>query len=214
MKAILAAGFALTASLLITGCGIGTPPTSSAAQSSNAPKSSISWPAPPNAVQLARKAGLVPEDYEHLEYHVHAHLDVFVNGKQVTVPAGIGISMKDPKVKHQKTPQGMVYGWITNCGHPCISPLHTHDTSGVMHTETSAPRPNTLGEFFVEWNRRLTSTCVSTYCEPRTKIAVYVDGKRFHGDPRTILLANHREIAIVIGKRPKYIPIAYNWGQL
>ena len=40
---------------------------------------------------LTRKAGLVPEVNEHLEYHVHSHLDIFINGKKAKIPAGIGI---------------------------------------------------------------------------------------------------------------------------
>ena len=35
---------------------------------------------------------------------------------------------------------------------------------------------------------------------------MYVNGKAYGGDPRQILLANHTEIAIVIGTPPKRIP--------
>ena len=59
----------------------------------------VSWPAPKNPMALARAAGLVPEVNEHLTYHVHSHLDVFVSGKRVRVPAGIGINIADPAVK-------------------------------------------------------------------------------------------------------------------
>jgi len=34
------------------------------------------WPRPPNQMQLAVKAGLVPEVAEELKFHVHAHLDI------------------------------------------------------------------------------------------------------------------------------------------
>jgi hypothetical protein len=33
-----------------------------------------------------------------------------------------------------------------------------------------------------------------------------VDGNRYRGDPRAIVLTNHKEIAIVIGTPPKEIP--------
>src|SRR5215216_864745 len=49
------------------------------------------WSAPQNPMELTCAAGLVPEKAEFLQYHVHAHLDVFVNGRPVLVPAGIGI---------------------------------------------------------------------------------------------------------------------------
>jgi hypothetical protein len=158
-------------------------------------------------MRLARAAGLVPERAEQLKFHVHSHLDVFVNGRHVKVPAGIGIAIHDPAVHLVPLPGGSpAYGAIDPpCKHACISPLHTHAAFGLLHTETSRPRPNTLGQFFVEWGVRLTRSCVAGYCKPDA-IAVYVNGRRFRGDPRTILLADHTEIAVVIGTPPKRIP--------
>lgn len=172
----------------------------------------VRWPAPPDAMKLTRLAGLVPEPAEELQYHVHSHLDVFVNGTPVVVPAGIGINIHDPRVHYFPPSQGgPAYGGITvPCQHPCISPLHTHDATGILHTETRTVRPNHLGQFFVEWKVRLTRSCVARYCAPRTRIAVYVNGKRYGGDPRSILLSNHREIAVVVGRPPRHIPAAYN----
>lgn len=164
------------------------------------------WPAPKDPMQLARAAGLTPELYEHLAYHVHSHLDVYVNGKHVTVPAGIGIDVKDPAVLHGPAPDGTTaYGGITRCPKVCVSPLHTHADTGVLHTETTTPTPNRLGQFFVEWGVRLDKRCVGGYCKPDS-IAIYVEGKRYARDPRQIELFNRREIAIVIGTPPKRIP--------
>ncbi|HEY7208055.1 MAG TPA: hypothetical protein VH416_07420 [Gaiellaceae bacterium] len=165
------------------------------------------WPAPPNPMKLTRRAGLTPERYEHLRYHVHSHLDVFVNGKRVVIPAGIGIAIHDPAVHHGAIPDGSTaYGGINPpCAQACISPLHTHADLGLLHTESSTSRPNNLGEFFTEWNVRLDRRCVGGYCKPDS-ILVYVNGKRYSDDPREILLANHTEIAIVIGTPPKKIP--------
>ena len=95
-----------------------------------------------------QKGGPEPERAEFLQYHVHAHLDVFFNGEQVAVPAGIGIDTTNPAV--QADSEGV--GLLRDCAKPCISPLHTHATDGVLHTETKTPAPNTLGQFFVEWD--------------------------------------------------------------
>ena len=159
-------------------------------------------PAPPNPMALTVKAGLVPENAEFLQYHVHAHLDVFFNGDPVTVPAGIGIDTTNPAVISDD--QGV--GLTRECDKPCISPLHTHATDGVLHTETKTPAPNTLGQFFTEWGVRLDSSCVGDYCDPETTIAIYVDGEVDQGDPREIELSDGREIAIVIGSAPDPIP--------
>jgi hypothetical protein len=162
------------------------------------------WHAPPNPMALARTAGLVPEVNEHLTFHVHSHLDVFVAGKPVLVPSGIGINISDPAVKVFPVPDGSkAYGGIVKCKHVCISPLHTHDDTGILHTETSKREPNRLGQFFVEWNVRLTKTCVGPYCK---HVQFYVNGRRYSGDPRKILLADKTEIAVVVGTPPNPIP--------
>jgi hypothetical protein len=168
------------------------------------------WPAPPDPMPLATAAGLTPETAERLEFHVHAHLDVYIDGKHIVVPGGIGIDTSDPQV-HRGVINGLpAYGNITEpCAQPCISPLHTHDATGVLHTESPTPKENTLGQFFIEWDVKLDANCVGTYCKPGTPITVYVDGKKFDGDPTTIPLSDRKEIAVVIGKAPGVIPSTF-----
>jgi len=138
---------------------------------------------------------------------------VFVNGKRVRVPAGIGINIRDPAVKVFNAPDGTkAYGGISLCNSPCISPLHTHDDSGILHTESASPVPNRLGQFFTEWGVTLTPSCVGGYCH-LTSTHIYINGKPFTGDPRTILLTNHREIAIIIGTPPSTIPATADFSQ-
>jgi hypothetical protein len=165
------------------------------------------WSAPKDPMERTRLAGLVPEVNEHLQYHVHSHLDVFIDGRHMEVPAGIGIDTTDPKVQKGQLQDGSIaYGGITKCPKVCISPLHTHAHLGVLHTETSKRTPNRLGQFFVEWGVRLDSKCVGSYCKPKTPIRVYVNGKPYSGDPRQILLNDKSEIAVVVGKAPAHIP--------
>ena len=66
--------------------------------------------------------------------------------------------------------------------------------------------PNQLGQFFAEWGVKLDSECVGGYCRPADSVLVFVDGKRFDGDPRTIELTDRKEIAIVIGSPPSSVP--------
>jgi hypothetical protein len=162
------------------------------------------WPRPNDTLALSRAAGLTPRPHEFFAYHVHAHLDILVDAHPVRVPAGIGIDITNPAVKRGPLPDGtMAFGGIRDCGRPCISPLHTHDDTGILHTESQQSHPNHLGQFFTEWRVRLSQTCVGGYCQD---VKVYVDGKRFHGDPRSIALTDHKEVAIVIGKPPGHIP--------
>jgi hypothetical protein len=170
----------------------------------------VPWPAPPDPLALAMAAGLEPETHEFLDFHVHAHLDVFVNGSPVEVPAGIGIDITDPAVHTTPSDLGPTYGGIDPpCAQPCISPLHTHDWTGVVHTESAEDHPNTLGQFFTEWGVALTPECVGGYCSPEASIQVFVDGEAFSGDPAGIELADQSEIAIVIGSPPAEIPSTF-----
>ena len=161
------------------------------------------WPAPSDPVGLTEAAGLTPERKEHLDTHRHSHLDVFFNGEAVVVPAGIGVNIDDPGVKKGAGPS---YGGIEECDEPCISPLHTHDPYGVLHTEARSDELRTLGQFFVEWDVPLDDKCVGDYCAPDTDVAVYVDGDLYDGDPADIQLEDGREIAIVIGDPPEDVP--------
>ena len=200
--------------LALAGCGGGGKKSAPPAPSRPAPRpaqGSVPWPAPPDPMELTRKAGLTPETHEFVFLHIHAHLDVFVNGRPTTVPTGIGIDIDDPAVKRFKASDGSVgYGGISPpCANPCISPLHTHFTDGVLHTEAKQNQFNNLGEFFTEWNVRLDPRCVGGYCKPAAPISVYVDGDLYTGDARQIELKDQREIAIVIGTAPTKIPAAF-----
>jgi hypothetical protein len=190
----MALGTAIACALLalaVAGCGGGSDSTKA---SGDAPE----WPAPPNPMALTTKAGLEPERSEFFQYHVHAHLDVFFNGDPVTVPAGIGIDTTNPDVISDD--QGV--GLRRECSKPCISPLHTHATDGVLHTETQTEQPNKLGQFFIEWDVVLEPGRVEEYSD----VKVYVDGEEYDADPRDIELSDGHAIAIVIGSAPETIP--------
>ena len=201
---------AVVAGLVLVAAGCGDRGGSAAAPSHSASASfqaaAILWPAPPDPLERTVAAGLKPEPKEHVAYHVHAHLDVFVDGKPITVPAGIGINTDDPDVRRFDEPDGSVsYGGIEVCAKPCISPLHTHHETGIIHTESASSEPNTLGQFFIEWGVALSDSCVGEYCSPKP-IAFYVNGELYTGDPSAIELTDQKEIAIVIGTPPPEIP--------
>ena len=169
----------------------------------------VAWPAPPadQVAQLASDAGVPLETREHLAHHAHAHLDVFVDGEHRTVPAGLGIVITDAGVKTFDDPGGTGYGGIEGCDQPCISPLHTHDVTGIIHTESPTRQDNTLGQLFRLWDVRLDESCIGDYCAPATSIKVYVDGvEETLARSASIPLTDGTEIAIVIGDPPSRIP--------
>jgi hypothetical protein len=168
-----------------TGNYLGPPaklPTTSIPLSTAAPP----WPpplgfAPQQTPDYAAAAGL-PYAAEMLKVHYHAHLDIEVNGKRVTVPQAIGFVARG----------NAIVG---------LTPLHTHDNSGIIHIENSVPAKFVLGQVFVEWGIRFDRRCLGPYCTGNGKVlAVFVDGKRLNGDPTRLVLRRHQEIAIEYGK--------------
>jgi hypothetical protein len=152
------------------------------------------WPA--NIGQLhARLAatGLPALGAQGTRLHIHQHLDVFVKGRRVTVPAGIGIGIQGLQV--------------------FFSPLHTHDSTGVVHVESPVVKTFTLGQFLAVWGVRFTPRCLGGYCvHGANRIRVYSDGKPVTGDPRALPLEEHEEILIAYGTKaelPKPIPSSY-----
>lgn len=164
------------------------------------------WPVPRDTMRQVRLAGLVPLPEETIEYHVHDQLYVFVNGQAVTVPAGIGINAQDPGVASFPTGSGVSIGLIAPCEHACISPLHTHDATGLIHIEAPKREPFNLGQFFTEWGVRLNAACIADYCRPAIPIRVYVNGAPYMGNPAHLPLVGAQKITIVIGTPPAHIP--------
>lgn len=130
---------------------------------------------------------------EQLAYHIHAHLQVYVNGQPRALPAAIG--MIDPVA--QNTPKGPFYG-----AQKCYYWLHTHTTDGVIHIESPTPRTYTLGNFFNEWDQPLSAKQVAS---DKGKVTATVNGKRWTKSPRAIKLKPHTVIQLAVGSPvPRY----------
>jgi len=96
------------ATVLLAACGSGggVSPGYSASPAPLPPAGAAPWPLPSDPMLHARQAGLTPGTHEFFTYHVHAHLDIFVNGRHARVPGGIGIDIADPGV-HREKPAGL-----------------------------------------------------------------------------------------------------------
>jgi hypothetical protein len=136
------------------------------------------WDAPSDVTAAVSAAGLPMLSSEGTAEHIHVHLDVYVDGKPVTVPALVGIDESAQQ----------------------ISPLHTHDTSGVIHIESPVQTDFTLGQFMTEWQVSTSADHLggNTTDQSHT-LTAYVNGKAVSGDPAAIVLHAHDEIALVYG---------------
>lgn len=203
LSAVLAA-FAL---VLATGCaGKTDQPRPSGSGTSPAPTSSGSYTSPPATLPVgdielstapppwlapatigngARSASYVAAaglswGAEMLAVHYHAHLDIVIDGEKVAVPPYLG--------------------YVLENGDATLAPLHTHDDSGIIHIENDVPAKFVLGQVFVEWGVRFTADCLGAACAGDGKeLAVFVNGKRYDGDPTRLVLAEKQEIAIEYG---------------
>jgi hypothetical protein len=188
----------VTAALLLAGGGLalhwsqGRDTTTTTAASELAAVSGLGaqrlppWPAPTDASPHIQQAGLLLGTMGTAE-HYHVHLDVLVNGAPVPVPANIGV----------------------DAASGAMSYLHTHDLGGVVHIEAGrAGQPFTLGQLFTQWNVRLSATQVGGLkAGGSNTLTAYVDGTKVPGNPASLRLAAHQEIALVYGPADQTIQV-------
>lgn len=122
---------------------------------------------------------------EQVAYHVHALLTLYINGRQVAVPKGIGI-VRPWQVQNGFITGGKAFYW-----------LHTHDASGIIHIESPTKKRYTLGQFFAVWGEPLSATNLAGH---HGKLHVFVDRKPYRGNPAKILLKDRETITLEVGK--------------
>ena len=127
---------------------------------------------------------------EQTNYHVHSHIDVFVDGQKKEVPASIGI-LSSPS---------------------CFFWLHTHLSDGVIHVEAPQARKFTLGQFLDIWNQTRDSNGLFNSVSDKN-VTAYVNGNQFEGDYRDIQLESRKQIVLAYGEPPANIP-KYDFGNL
>jgi hypothetical protein len=116
---------------------------------------------------------------EYGTLHVHTHLAIFYNGKQVQVPQYLGAAQA----------AGCLY-WI-----------HTHFADGIIHVESPVIAPEgsagfDLGMLFDIWGQPLTRSNVAGL---KGNVVSYVNGTSYDGDLRLIPLKSHQQIVLEVG---------------
>ncbi|MEZ0064542.1 hypothetical protein ABIA32_000530 [Streptacidiphilus sp. MAP12-20] len=152
------------------------------------------WSAPADAAAAVKAAGLPMLSSEGSALHIHAHLDVYTDGKATTVPADIGIDVSAQQ----------------------LSPLHTHDESGVIHVESPVQAVFSLGQFVTQWQVSMAADHIGGLKTDAThSFSAYVNGTKVSGDPAAIILHAHDEIALVYGTAAENaavkVPSSYAW---
>lgn len=128
--------------------------------------------------------------------HVHAHLSLFVRGEQIAIPAGVGIV--NPVVTN---------GYVNFDRNKCFYEIHTHDATGIIHLHPNAGhgRPLTLGQLFGVWGRTLSREDVAGNAG---SVIAYVNQQLYTGDLGSIVLSDHTQVTLEVG-RPRVKPPTY-----
>ena len=125
------------------------------------------------------------DSMEYSVFHIHAHIDIFVNGQPIIVPASIGIE-----------------------DNTCLYWLHTHKADGIIHIESPKSRDFSLGEFLDIW--KSTNTGLPPINE---NPVIYVNGQVVTTSLKDTLLNAHDEIVLVYGNPPSNIPRFYQFPE-
>jgi hypothetical protein len=124
--------------------------------------------------------------------HAHAHVTIYVNGQKTAVPANVGIA-----------PDGSCLYW-----------LHTHDDTGVIHIEAPAGVSATFGNFLDIWGQRFQQLGYPSQFSDKAGWQVYVNGKPFSGDYRSIPLQSHALITLAYHSPGVQPDTTYPWNGL
>ena len=137
------------------------------------------------------------DQLEQSAFHVHAHLTIYIDGKQVPVAQGVGIA---PDQQGQNI---SCYYW-----------LHTHDTTGVVHIESPAGDSYILGNFFDIWGDQFQQLNYPSQLDLNSGWRAYVDGKPYNGDFHKIPLIAHTVITLAYNSPHVKPDTTYNWNGL
>ncbi len=175
---------AIATALLFASC-TGSPPGSpdpsraaaTASASPGATQAPPPWPLPKDVEAAIRAAGLTPLSSEGEKQHTHSELQLWYGGARVLVPADIGIDEAAGT----------------------LSPVHTHDRSGIVHVESPEIATFRLGQLFTEWGVSLAGA------------RAWVNGQAA-ADPATVVLVDRQMIVVAWGTPPDPIPASYTEG--
>ena len=128
--------------------------------------------------------GVSCDSMEQGNYHIHIHLKIYLNGKQVTIPTGIGIA-----------PDGSCFYW-----------MHTHTDDGIIHIEAPARLHNlALDDFLTIWEVGYAKLNFPAEMKLATGWQIFVNSKAFSGvvtSPLTteVPLSSHDVVTMEYGK--------------
>jgi len=133
--------------------------------------------------------GIYCDKQEQTAFHIHTHLTMYINGKQVTLPQNVGIASDQS----------------------CLYWLHVHDTTGVIHIEAPAGHSFILGNFLDEWGTQFPTLSYPSELDLSGWTA-YLNGKLYQGDFRKVPLQSHDVITLMYNSPNAQPDTSYDWN--
>ena len=104
--------------------------------------------------------GVTCDSTRHSTYHIHAHLHIYIDGKPVSIPQGIGIAA-----------DGSCYYW-----------MQTQSSDGIIHIEALAKVHNVaLDDFLTIWHDGFSNLNFPQQLTQNSGWKIYINGKLFAG---------------------------------
>lgn len=117
---------------------------------------------------------------------IGVHVELFAANRVALLPAAIGT----------RPPRGFSAGRISRAR--CYGDLVTLEPTGVVLVRPGA-RP-LLSDLFRAWGQPLSPSRLASFpAAAGTRVAVFVDGRRWHGSPGSVPLMWHSEIVLEVG---------------
>jgi hypothetical protein len=116
------------------------------------------------------------------------HVELFAANHVVIVPAGIGV----------RPPRTASAGQMTRAR--CYGDLVTLGPTGVVLVR--AGERLSLSDLFRSWGQPLSPSRLASFtASMNTGVRVFIDGRRWHGEPGGVALGRHFEIVLEVGPR-------------
>jgi hypothetical protein len=176
---------ALVALVVVSGCGSSDLP----ARSSGIPRALVLQARPIGRgarFHLPATGPVIGGCRRRLGPRIGVHVELFAANRVVLVAAGIGT----------RPPWTFSVGRIS--GARCYGELVTLEPTGLVLVRPGARL--TLSDLFRGWGEPLSRLRLAGFSAATgTQVAVFVDGRRWHGSPASVPLGMHSEIVLEVG---------------
>ena len=112
-------------------------------------------------------SGISCDSMEQNGYHIHVHFRIYINGKELTIPTGIGVPTDGS----------------------CLYWMHTHTDDGIIHIEAPQKLHNlALDDFMTVWQEGFATLNFPQEMLQPSGWQIFVNGKPFNGVVKSPLL--------------------------